>query len=254
MMDISKKISSFAAMKTKSKIFQEFLLTLAATTVSIILTFGTTAIIDRKKQRAEKREMVMMIMYDMRETLAEFQRSDEAMNSFFETQVDVVAHPEKLAASYNNLALGLPMPTYTTTTENIFRSNIETIQTIGNILFVETVSSFYDNRSRYKSDVMDQFLEEASGVITDIEGLRDLETPSYLFSSGLYLKTLGRDFEQCKLMMKVSDKDLEVFDRQQQKLREAAGLNVNEETEQASLKVVRQRNELNQAREAGKKE
>ena len=254
MMDISKKISSFAAMKTKSKIFQEFLLTLAATTVSIILTFGTTAIIDRKKQRAEKREMVMMIMYDMRETLKEFQRNDEGMNSFFETQVDVIAHPEKLHGSYNNLALGLPMPAYTTTTENIFRSNIETIQTIGNILFVETVSSFYDIRSRYKSEVMDQFLEEASGVISDIEGLRDLETPGYLFTSDLYLKTLYRDFEQCKLMMKVSDKDLEVFDRQQQKLREAAGLNVNEETEQASLKVVRQRNELNQAREAGKKE
>lgn len=252
-MDISKKISRFAAMKTKSKIFQEFLLTLAATTVSIILTFGTTAIIDRKKQRAEKREMVMMIMYDMRETLAEFQRSDEGMNHFFEAQVDVIAHPEKLAGSYSNLALGLPMPAYTTTTENIFRSNIETIQTIGNILFVETVSSFYDLRSRYKSEVMDRFMEEASDAISDIEGLRDLETPGYLFTSGLYLNALSRDFEQCKLMMKVSDKDLEVFDRQQQKLREAAGVNTLEETEKASMKVVQQRTELNQAREAGRR-
>ena len=253
MMDNPEKMSRFAAMKTKSKIFQEFLLTLAATTVSIILTFGTTAIIDRKKQRAEKREMVMMIMYDMRETLAEIQRSDDAMNSFFETQVDVIAHPEKLADSYNNLAMGLPMPSYTTTTENIFRSNIETIQTIGNILFVETVSSFYDIRSRYKSEVMDRFMEDASGALSDFEALWNLETPGYLFSSDLFLKAMGRDFEQCKLMMKVSDKDLEVFDRQQQKLREAAGLNVKEEMEQASLKVVRQRNELNQAREAGKK-
>jgi hypothetical protein len=253
MMDNPEKMSRFAAMKTKSKIFQEFLLTLAATTVSIILTFGTTAIIDRKKQRTEKREMVMMIMYDMRETLAEFQRADAAMNSFFETQVDVISHPEKMAGSYNNLALGLPMPTYTTTTESIFRSNIETIQTIGNILFVETVSSFYDNRSRYKSEVLDRFMEDAQYALVDIEVLRDLETPNYLFTSGLFLNALSRDFEQCKLMMKVSDKNLEVFDRQQQKLREAAGSNTVEETEKASLRVVRQRNELNQAREAGKK-
>ena len=33
-------------------------MSLLATTVSIVLTFGTTAIVDRKKQRAEKREMV----------------------------------------------------------------------------------------------------------------------------------------------------------------------------------------------------
>jgi hypothetical protein len=239
-------------MKHKSKVFRDFLMMLAATTVSIILTFGTTAIVDRKKQRAEKREMVMMIMYDMRESLSEFQRSDEAMNSFFETQVDVVAHPEKFEGSYNALAIGLPMPSYTTTTENIFRSNIETIQTIGNILFVETVSSFYDVRSRYKSEVVDRFMEEASDAISRFESLRDLETPGYIFTGGLFLNALSRDFEQCKLMMKVSDKDLEVFDRQQQKIREAAGINPLEETEKASLKVVRQRAELNQAREAGK--
>ena len=46
---------------------KRFLMSLLATTVSIVLTFGTTAIVDRMKQRAEKREMVLMVMYDMRE-------------------------------------------------------------------------------------------------------------------------------------------------------------------------------------------
>jgi hypothetical protein len=49
----------------KKKALNKFLMTLAATTVSIILTFGTTAIVERRKQKAEKREMVMMILYDM---------------------------------------------------------------------------------------------------------------------------------------------------------------------------------------------
>ena len=40
---------------------KKFLMSLLATTVSIVLTFGTTAIIDRKKQRAEKREMVLIV-------------------------------------------------------------------------------------------------------------------------------------------------------------------------------------------------
>lgn len=240
-------------MKQKSKIFREFLMTLAATTVSIILTFGTTAIIDRKKQNAQKREMVMMILYDMRETLAEFQRSDADMNGFFTTQVDVIAHPEKYDESLNLLAMGIPMPSYNTTTENIFRSNIETIQTIGNILFVEAVSSFYDVRSRFQSEVVDSFSSLGQEALVSFESLRDMDTPSYLFSSDVFLKVLNRDFEQCKLMMKVSDQDLEVFDRQQQKLREAAGANtIAEETETASRKNAQQRDELRRARETGK--
>ena len=42
---------------------KDFLMTLAATTVSIILTVGTSAVIDRNKKEAAKREMVLMIMY-----------------------------------------------------------------------------------------------------------------------------------------------------------------------------------------------
>ena len=34
---------------------KEFLMTLAATTISIVLTFGTNSIVDRKKQNAAKR-------------------------------------------------------------------------------------------------------------------------------------------------------------------------------------------------------
>ena len=113
-------------------------MTLAATTVSIVLTFGTSAIIDRKKQNAEKREIVMMIMYDMRETLKSVQQCDGQMNAFFEAQLDAVSHPKNFDADYAALALNIPDLQYTTTTENIFRTNIETIRTIGNILFVET--------------------------------------------------------------------------------------------------------------------
>lgn len=35
---------------------KQFVMTLVATTVSIVLTFGTTAIIDRHKKRADKRK------------------------------------------------------------------------------------------------------------------------------------------------------------------------------------------------------
>ena len=44
---------------------KQFLLSILATTVSIALTFGTAAILDGKKKQKEKREIVMMVMYDM---------------------------------------------------------------------------------------------------------------------------------------------------------------------------------------------
>lgn len=47
--------------------WRQFLLSLLATTVSIALTFGTAAIIDNNKKQSEKREIVMMVMYDMKE-------------------------------------------------------------------------------------------------------------------------------------------------------------------------------------------
>lgn len=42
---------------------QQFLLMLLATTISIVLTFGTSAFLDKRKKEAEKKEMVMMIIF-----------------------------------------------------------------------------------------------------------------------------------------------------------------------------------------------
>ena len=61
-------------MNNKNSILKDFLMTLAATTVSIVLTFGTTAIVDRNKQRSAKRDMVVMILYDMQSTFRQCQQ------------------------------------------------------------------------------------------------------------------------------------------------------------------------------------
>ena len=140
-------------------------MTLAATTFSIMLTFGTSAVIEHRKLNAEKREMVLMVMYDMRESLKDIEQIDEDLKDFFEIQVDVVAHPDKLSQSYIGMASRIPMARYSMTTETIFRSNIETIRTIGNILFVEAVSSFYDLREKYKAIVIEDFQNQPNSLL-----------------------------------------------------------------------------------------
>ena len=232
------------------KALNKFLMTLAATTISILLTFGTTAIIDRVKQKKAKREMVMMVMFDMQESLEKIERCNGELKGYFDLQLDIVAHPEKFAKSYVLLASKVPVLDYTTTTENIFRSNIETLRTIGNILFVQTVSSFYDTRNRYGTEVVEDFQDHATQALVDYEALRAFDSPVFFFRSNLYLNAMRRDFEKCKLMMNVSDKELEVFGVQQQKIQDAVQFNFRDLVDDTSYDMLERRKQLQEAREA----
>ena len=227
-------------------------MTLAATTVSIVLTFGTTAIVERRKQKAQKREMVLMLMYDMRESLKVIEQCDQDLNAFFDIQVDAIAHPEEFDKKYLELAVHLPTIEYTTTTETIFRSSMETIRTIGNLLFVETVSSFYDQRENYKHLVVEGFLNQMSDTTLNYKFLRDFDSAAFPFYSWSIFRQMESDYEKCKLMMKVKDDDLEVFSRQQQKLEEMTRRDIAEESAKASAEWQERNVKLQKAREAGR--
>ncbi|MBQ3765147.1 MAG: hypothetical protein II874_00210 [Bacteroidales bacterium] len=233
---------------------KKFLMSLLATTVSIILTFGTTAIIDRKKQQAEKREMVLMVMYDMRESLKECEQCQKDMGTFCDLQVDVVAHPEKFSASGTALLVNAPILNYTTTTENIFKTNIETISTIGNILFVEAVSDFYGFRDRYKNDVADEFLRVGETSLRSYEGLSEFDAPLYAYRGGMYYQIMERDFEECMALMKVSEEDLDVFSKERKRVEESI---LGESMGEMTGKIIEERHQRNaalqKAREEGRK-
>ena len=233
---------------------KEFLMTLLATTVSIVLTFGTTAIIDRKKQRAEKREMVLMVMYDMRESLIECEQCQNNLRDFCDLQVDLVAHPEKFSASVTNLLVHVPIFNYTTTTETIFKSNIETLRTIGNILFVETVSAFYDHRNKYKNDVVEEFQRDGDTSIRSYAGLSVFRAPSYAYMGDVYYQAMKGDFEECKVLMKVSEEDLDVFSKERKRVEESIlGESRVDMVDRAIQEHSRRKDALQKAREEGRK-
>ena len=234
-------------------ISKRFLMTLAATTISIVLTFGTSAVIEHMKHNAEKREMVMMVLYDMWTSLEEIKQCDEGIHSFVDRQLDMIAHPQKFHESPVDLLVCTPALTYTNTTENIFRSNIETISTIENIFFIETVSLFYDNRSSYKTNIVEAFNHESDTATMDYESLSDFNSTNFLYLSGIYYSALRRNFEQSKAMMKVSEKDLEAYGKERSKLFSVNGESAAEETKN----LIEERRQLDlrfqQAREEGRK-
>lgn len=229
-------------------------MTLLATTVSIVLTFGTTAIVDRKKQRAEKREMVLMVMYDMRESLKECEQCQNSMRDYCDLQVDLVAHPEQFADRSIELVAHYPLLSYTTTTENIFKSNVETISTIGNILFVETVSAFYNERDNYSKNVVTVFQEEGPGYPARYEDLAAFEAPRYLYRGDLFYQAMKRDFDECKALMKVSEEDLDVFSKERKRVEESfSGESMTERTKEFIQENEQRNAALQKAREEGRK-
>lgn len=197
---------------------KNFLLTLAATTISIIITFGTTAIIEHSKHKADKRDMVMMIMFDMRESLKDMELCNSQLNEFYNLQVEMTEKPRTSFNEFASLAAYIPAVDYTTTTETIFRSNIETIQTLGSIIFVQAVSSFYDDRAKYKEDVIEAFQQKATETLYNYENMLDFNSALYPFFSQSLIRNMKGYYEQCKEVMKVTDQELEKYSQAQSKL------------------------------------
>lgn len=63
---------------------RQFLMSLVATTISIILTFGTVALLDSNKKEKAKREM--MILYDLAGSVEHVQKQDSLIRAGFEQQ------------------------------------------------------------------------------------------------------------------------------------------------------------------------
>ena len=194
---------------------KQFLLTLLATTFSIILTFGTSAIIDRRHKAAAKKEMVMMILYDFDKTIEQVQKAESAIHQAKEVELEVARHPEYYDSLrfYIMPAVTVASEEFSETTENIFSSNIETFNTLGNVNFVHEVSSFYSMRRSYQQQVLDELKKEVlqSEYAQYIESFLDLGFPMYYFTSYAFLKSLQTTRNRCMQMMKVSEEELKEF-------------------------------------------
>ena len=201
-----------------SATMKQFLLSLLATTISIVLTFGTSAIIEKRHKEAAKREMVMMIIYDVDKTIEQVQNADSAFREASLLQQEVALHPE----NYDRLrfrfmpAVMCAYTEFAETTEKIFSSNIETFNTLGNVNFVQEVSSFYNARRAYQETVLVPLKEMVSNspVSRSIEDLFNFDFPECSFSNSNFLETMRKTRNRCMQMMKVKEDELEKFSRQ----------------------------------------
>jgi Mor family transcriptional regulator len=199
---------------------KQFMLSLLATTISIALTLGTSAIIENNKKQKEKREIVMMVMYDMYNSLALVEKADSQICRLIDRQEQIAADTTK----YNfdkklQMYVLLPQLEYTETTERIFSSNIETINTVGNVLFTENVAKFYQTRHIFKTQVCDSLSNEARNqkVFNSAKAALDFSLFEYAVLSRGLLYDMQHLFAQCKQMMNVTAEELQAYRKERNK-------------------------------------
>ena len=199
---------------------KQFLLSIVATSISIALTFGTAAILDHNKKQKEKREIVMMVMYDMYNSLQSIEKSDSTIRQAMDVQLQIAEDTSRFEALRYHFALLMPKAEYTETTERIFSSSIETINTVGNVLFTENVAAFYQMRRLYKTSVCDSI---ANGMISNhpsssLKNSLNFEYTFYAIMSSGYLRDMQGKYAQCKQMMAVSDEDIDAYREQRKQI------------------------------------
>lgn len=210
--------SPLSLYRNASSMLKQFLLSLIATTVSIILTFGTSAVIEHHQKEKAKREMVMMIICDFDKTIEQVQHADSVFYEAYQAQQEVALHPECFE-NHRPCFLSTLMLTYiefTETTEKVFSSNIETFNTLGNVNFVQEVSAFYNARRYYQENVLETFKKEVvgSGLTQSLEGLFSVDYPAHYMYNKQSLLDMQKIRNRCMRMMKVSEEELKAFSSQ----------------------------------------
>ena len=139
-------------MSTEKKSWvKDLLVAFAATTLSIILTFGTTAIVNRVKQKQERKLTALMVMGSIESFARQLEdlEKDTAHRDSIATWLlsipieDIVKYDEQLFFEAIYEAIDLSAITYDKTAETIFSSNIDTWKNMGNFRFINNVGNCF---------------------------------------------------------------------------------------------------------------
>lgn len=232
----------------RKALIKQFLLSLLATTGSIVLTFGIAAVIDYYKKQSDKREIVMMVMYDMYNSLQSIEKADSSLQQSMLMQLKIAEDTALFKTMKFKISSFVPRIDYTETTERIFSTNIETINTVGNVLFTENVAEFYRARQLYKSSICDSIAQS----ITDNLPFRTLKgTLNFDYSidailSCELLNNMQQIFAECKQMMNISDQELDSYRCQREQMEKV--LSEDEEAQRSKREgIIELDKKLNEA-------
>lgn len=126
---------------------KDLLVAFAATTLSIILTFGTTGIINRVKQKQERKLTALMVMSSIEQFARDLELIEEQIAHKDSIATWLLSLPVETVAKMNYgpidealvVVYDLPIIAHDRTAETIFSSHIDTWKNMGNFQFIDHV-------------------------------------------------------------------------------------------------------------------
>lgn len=148
----------------KNSMLKELLMTFIATTLSIVLTFGTAHYVDEKNKKDLGRQTAMMVIHDMDNTielLKKFAKEEEQAN---ELSRYIIEHFDMIDSIDTDTIWDFTnYLTYDTnedhiykfdeSSEKVFLSSQESWKNIDNAVFIDAVQDFYSQRHDYFDNI-----------------------------------------------------------------------------------------------------
>ena len=137
-----------------------FLTSVLGTTISILLTFGTSALIESKEKADIQRQTAMMVIHDIDvcvEQMEEMAKDEEEMNNAMQY---ILAHLDQIASlPKDTIELALDMlidydpdrAIFDDAKENIFKSSQDIWSNLDNMAFIDNMERFYRERRKVET-------------------------------------------------------------------------------------------------------
>ena len=197
---------------------KELLLTILATSISIVLTFGTAYLIERHHKMAAQRQMAMMIIHDIDESIKQMEEADSIIRDFGDLQLQILEGKFSSPLEFATAQLIQRDPDavkFAETTERIFTSSVDTWSTIGKADFIDNVSRCYIDRAEFRKEVIDAFHKQLglndSELKVDMDSLLNIDSGYFVVYASNIINRMKAANELNKQIMGVSDNDLEKF-------------------------------------------
>ena len=218
---------------------KDLLIAFAATTLSILLTFGTSALIDLHRKKADRKLTAMMVMASIEEFIFDMEKLDGIMAHLDSVCTWALSLPFESAARLNDEQAGELMNelyvvyylTHDKTAENVFSSHIDTWKNMGNFLFIDNAGQTFSQMNFFEefyNNAMAEYQEAYKNITTrpdDYPGSTTLEKtlrneqvrqqmlmPKKIRDWAYYAASEIRKFNQNNmLLMGISEKEVKDF-------------------------------------------
>lgn len=189
------EVPNAQTVKGNGKFWNNLFRTILGTTISILLTFGTNALIQHHRKVQDRKMTAMMVMSNIEsfartlETRSERMAPTDSIAAWLlcMSYEDLELLPEKELDKLIDAATNLATVNHDHTAENVFSNNIETWKNVNNVQFIDNVGSCFSALN----GVEEQFNQWVMGVP---DALHDVKiNPDKYEGSTLPMKMMHSD-------------------------------------------------------------